>query len=124
MLYILLCCPAVSYYEMVAGAMNQPPVPQPPFRDTKWLGNILDVFRMAGLLSSCDYPISYAHHYIGGVVVYFDLRATWRLRFVTPTSSTLSQQPAPYILRIPAQTFRNSIDIKWRLYLPICVLAD
>ncbi|KAF8174297.1 hypothetical protein K438DRAFT_1980295 [Mycena galopus ATCC 62051] len=38
---LLLCCLAISYKEVVAGAVTQPPVPQPPFRGTKRLGNIL-----------------------------------------------------------------------------------
>jgi hypothetical protein len=38
---ILLCCPAVSYYEIVAGAVTQPLVARPPFRGTKQLVNIL-----------------------------------------------------------------------------------
>ncbi|KAJ7819450.1 hypothetical protein B0H14DRAFT_3737466 [Mycena olivaceomarginata] len=38
----LLCCPAVSYHKMVAGAVTQPPVPQPPFRGSKRLGNIVE----------------------------------------------------------------------------------
>ncbi|KAJ7709353.1 hypothetical protein B0H14DRAFT_3641512 [Mycena olivaceomarginata] len=37
----VLYCPAVSYYKVVAGAVTQPSRPQPPFRGTKRVGNIL-----------------------------------------------------------------------------------
>ncbi|KAJ6542458.1 hypothetical protein DFH09DRAFT_1089010 [Mycena vulgaris] len=53
---ILLYCPAVWYYEIVAVAQVAGSRPQPPFRSTKWLGNIVGISREDFISRAVDGP--------------------------------------------------------------------